>query len=363
MMDKRAPIRQYFQDEANKADSIQQFKARTAQLDALEGTVIKAFNTLIRYMDGKTSKTEVVNQLKSISTPDVDKVVTALSKLDKDILTNKLDLKPITDALNSLKREVTLIPGKMPSIPEQKEAITVKNLDEITLDTSDLEKAIKALKLDPTIDVKAPVVNVDAPDLSPIKSVLLDVVKAIKAQKPVEIPKTDLSTLETESQKTNKQLEDTNKHLKKLIEKPTGGGGGGGGHGTPYITDAGKAVYANAIPSTSIPTITAITVVNPDGTNVGASGQQSITATVTSVASALTPVLLLMFNENRRTASFFNDGTQILYLKFGLNATTSTYTVQVPGGAFYELPQPCYTGSISGVWTTINGSVRVTEAV
>ena len=94
-MEKRAGLRQHFQQEENQAQELEQYKQRTAQLAALEGTLVDGFNALIQFIDGKTSKTEVVNQLKSISTPDVDKVVTALSKLDKDILTNKLDLKPL----------------------------------------------------------------------------------------------------------------------------------------------------------------------------------------------------------------------------------------------------------------------------
>lgn len=254
-MDKRAGLRQFYTDQERRAQESQQFADRTAQLNDLEDTVLRAFKTLIQFMDGKTTKTEVVNQLKSISTPDVDKVVQAVSKLDKDILSNKLDLKPITDALNGLKREVTMLPKNMPSAPEQKESVTVTNLDEIEFDTSSLEAAIKALKLDPKIDVKAPVINVDAPDLAPIKTVMLDVLKAIKDQKYPEIPVTDLKTLETESKKTNKQLEDANKKLQKLVDKPVGGGGGGGGNGTPYQNGAGNASYVTlidgAVPVTS----------------------------------------------------------------------------------------------------------------
>ena len=251
-MDKRAGLRQFYTDQEQKALESKQFADRTAQLNDLEDTVIRAFKTLIQFMDGKTTKTEVVNQLKSISTPDVDKVVQAVSKLDRDILTNKLDLKPITDALNGLKREITLLPKNMPTAPEQKESVTVTNLDEVTLDTTSLEAAIKALKLDPTIDVKAPVVNVDAPDLSPIKTVMLDVLKAIKGQKYPEIPVTDLKTLEDESKKTNKQLEDANKKLQKLVDKPVGGGGSGG-HTTPYQDSTGKPVYVELTVDGKIP--------------------------------------------------------------------------------------------------------------
>lgn len=241
-MDKRADLRKFYQSKDEEVLRNKQYQERTAQLNALEETVISAFNALIRYMDGKTTKTEVVNQLKSISTPDVDKVVQAVSKLDADLLSNKLDLKPVLEALNGLKREITLIPAKMPKSEKPVDAVTVTNLDQITFDTTDLEAAIKALKLDPKIEVKSPEVKVET-DLNPLKTVMLDVLKAIKSQEYPELPTTDLSKLEKESEKHSKQLEEANKHLKKIVEKPVGGGGGGGGNGTPYQNKAGTASY------------------------------------------------------------------------------------------------------------------------
>lgn len=236
-MDKRSELRKHFQAEASQANAEQQFKQRTVQLSALEDTVVEAFNVLIKFMDGKTTKTEVVNQLKSISTPDVDKVVQAVSKLDKDILANKLDLKPVVDALNGMKRELGLIPKSHPKAIEQKDSIKVTNLDEINLDTSDVVKAIKDLKL----VAEAPIINEKEVDLRPLQNVMLDLLKAVKNQKPVEIPKfpeipkTDLTKVES-------KLDESNKHLKKLVEKPTGGGGGGG-HSTPYLDSEGKSRY------------------------------------------------------------------------------------------------------------------------
>jgi len=249
-MDKRAPLRQYFDDKAVQAKSDQRYADRTAQIEALEVSMLKAFNALIRYMDGKTTKTEVVNQLKSISTPDVDKVVTALSKLDADVLANKLDLKPLEAILNGVKREVSLIP-KSHATFEQKDSVKVTNLDEVKFDTSDLEKAIKDLKLDPKIDVKAPIVNVDKPDLKPLQDVMLDLLKAVKGQKYPEfpeIPKTDLSTVE-------KKLDVSNKHLKEIAEKKFGGGGGGGGGMVPFkdpVTDMSVQVPLTSVGSLPI---------------------------------------------------------------------------------------------------------------
>jgi len=233
-MDKRANLRKHFQTEAITASTDKQYQQRTAQLNALENTVVQAFNALIQFMDGKTTKTEVVNQLKSISTPDVDKLVPLLSKLDTTVQSNKVDLKPLVAQLTAINRQVSLIPKSHPEKPEPTEKVKVTNLDEIILDTSAVEKAIKALKL----DVKAPIINTEKTDISPLKDVMLDLLKVIKDQKPVEIPKfpeipkTDLTKVET-------KLETSNKLLKEITEKKFGGGGGGG-NGTPYIDSTGK---------------------------------------------------------------------------------------------------------------------------
>lgn len=251
-MEKRAPLRAYYDNVANKAQADKQYADRTAQLEALQSTVIKAFNTLIRFMDGKTSKTEVVNQLKSISTPDVDKVVVALSKLDKDVLDSKLDLNPVLEALSGLKQELAQIPkGHAPQI-EQKETVKVSNLDDVKLDTTDLIKAIKALDL--KVDVKAPVINTEKVDISPLKDVMLDLLKAFNKQKIEipkfpEIPKTDLAKVE-------KKLDESNKHLKEIAGKRFGGGGGGGGESTLAFP-----LYANITTDTSTPGI----IIETDG--------------------------------------------------------------------------------------------------
>lgn len=247
-MDKRAALRNHFQTEASRATADKQYKDRTKQLDDMENTVVDGFTALIRFLDGKTTKTEVVNQLKSISTPDIDKLIPLLSKLDTGIRDSKLDLKPLVAQLNGIKREMSLVPKTLPKF-EQKDSVKVTNLDEVKFDTSKLEKLIKDLKLNPTIEVKPTDVQLDAPDLKPLETALKTVVEAIKNQKfprfP-ELPKTDLTKVE-------KKLDESNKHLKKLVDKPTGGGGGGGGNGTPYIDSTGKPVNVELEADGSIP--------------------------------------------------------------------------------------------------------------
>ena len=247
-MDKRATLRQFYTDQDNQKKSDSQHELQLKKLDAVSNDIVSAIGVLIRFLDGKTTKTEVVNQLTSISTPDVDRVAQAVSKLDKDILANKLDLKPVTDGLNGLKRELSLIPKTLPKIPEAKDSVKVTNLDEIKLDTSAVEKAIKGLKL----DVKAPIINTEQTDLNPLKQVMLDLLKAFNNQKPVEIPKFP-EIPKTDTSKMEKELASANKHLKAIVDKPVGGGGGGGGNGTPYIDSTGKPVNVELTAGGEIP--------------------------------------------------------------------------------------------------------------
>lgn len=86
-----------------------------------------------------------------------------------------------------------------------------------------------------------------------------------------------------------------------------------------------------------------------------------------SVASSASNVTLLAANPRRTMAAFYNDSTAVLYLKCGATASSSSYTVQVAAGSYYELPftpgasGPVYSGVVDGIWASANGNVRVTE--
>lgn len=56
-----------------------------------------------------------------------------------------------------------------------------------------------------------------------------------------------------------------------------------------------------------------------------------------------------------------NDSTAILYLKFGTTASTTSYTVQIPAGGYFEFPLPTYPGVVHGIWSSATGSARTTE--
>lgn len=89
--------------------------------------------------------------------------------------------------------------------------------------------------------------------------------------------------------------------------------------------------------------------------------RRAATSAVTSVAGSLSSVTVLSSNANRLGAYVWNDSAVALYLKLGATASTSSFTVYMLPGAFYELPHPCYTGVIDGIWVSATGFARVTE--
>lgn len=84
------------------------------------------------------------------------------------------------------------------------------------------------------------------------------------------------------------------------------------------------------------------------------------TAAVTQVASSATNVTVLSSNTARVGATVQNDSTQILYLKLGTTASTTSYTCKMASGSYYEVPFG-YTGIIDGIWASANGFAYVTE--
>lgn len=111
------------------------------------------------------------------------------------------------------------------------------------------------------------------------------------------------------------------------------------------------------------------TVVNRNGATVGgvvpavdnSDTLRSSTGTKSNVASSASSVTILAANTARKGATIANDSTAILYLDVsGGTASTSSYTVQLASGDYYEVPFG-YSGAITGIWASANGSARVTE--
>lgn len=89
--------------------------------------------------------------------------------------------------------------------------------------------------------------------------------------------------------------------------------------------------------------------------------QRPVTATLANVVSSGTNVTLFAGAGGANGRAVFNDSTQVLYLKFGVTASATSYTVQIGAGAYYEFPQPVYAGQVDGLWASANGNARTTQ--
>ncbi len=123
-----------------------------------------------------------------------------------------------------------------------------------------------------------------------------------------------------------------------------------------------------AVDGTTPPTFTGVNVSLIQKTNIISDqadpliikNQSSISSSLTNISASASSVTLLSANQNRLGATFFNDSSNILYLKLGATASTTSFTVKILSGGYYELPFE-YIGIIDGIWDGTNGAVRITE--
>lgn len=88
--------------------------------------------------------------------------------------------------------------------------------------------------------------------------------------------------------------------------------------------------------------------------------QKAGTATLTNVSTSTTNATLLSSNTSRVGAQIYNDAPQILYVKFGATASSTSFTAPLAASTYYEVPAG-YTGQIDGVLASGTGTARVTE--
>lgn len=214
--------------------------------------IFSAVTSLIEFLQHHTGKTEVINQLKEIGTPDAMKVVQAVNELHSTLKTHKnTDLSEVVALLKEVASETKAIPKELAAI-DIPESVTVKNQIDPHDDLQALLKAVQAIKLHveaPQVHVPAPEVHVDAPDLKPIDTGLQAVRKAIEGITYPEIPATDLSKLEKLQEKANKLLKELGDAQVSLSVSASGG------RVSPYETVDGTPAFvtlnSGSLPVTS----------------------------------------------------------------------------------------------------------------
>lgn len=188
--------------------------------------IVKSIAKLVEFLDKKVTRTEVVNQLKQIGTPDVQRVVKAVDSLHDTLKTHEnTDLTEVTKLLNGMLDQLGQLPKELPKTEKQQFVDYSSQLKSLETTIKGVETAVKAQKTTveaPVVNVDAPVVNVDAPNLKPIEKSVSDGSKlVVKAVNAIKLPELNTDPVEKLLKKTNKLLEE----LPDLM--PTGGGGGG----------------------------------------------------------------------------------------------------------------------------------------
>ncbi len=84
-------------------------------------------------------------------------------------------------------------------------------------------------------------------------------------------------------------------------------------------------------------------------------------ATVNKITDSATNQTLVEARSSRQELVIQNDSSEVLYIKFGSNATTDDYSIRL---AQYEIFITNYIGRVDGVWANnSSGAARVTEIV
>jgi hypothetical protein len=107
-----------------------------------------------------------------------------------------------------------------------------------------------------------------------------------------------------------------------------------------------------------------VSLASTEGGGGGSGGGTASGATITVVADSAGNEMLAALNESRIGLLVFNDSTEALYLKYGIGATTTDFTVKILAAGYWEMPSPMFTGRIDGTWdANSTGAARITELV
>jgi len=216
-------------------------------------TILSATMSLIKYLEGHTSKVVITNQLENIGTPDALEVIPHIEALHATLKTHEnTDLTELTKVMQAILDETSKIPKELPEQQEFKQIDHTEQFKALTKAIEAVQTVIKEQKLiveAPVVNVDSPNVQVDAPDLKPLQTGFKDVVAAVKK---IVIPE-----YKTDTDAVQKLLTTSNKLLKSILEKPVGGGGGGSSRASPYSDAAGipsfPVLINGAVPTSGAP--------------------------------------------------------------------------------------------------------------
>lgn len=197
------------QAQKNDKTRLTDLKTLVGSSDEVQRAVIQSIKQLILFLHDHEGRTSVTNHPKSISTPDVDKVVKSIAELEKS-----LKAKNNNDIVGKLVELLTAV-GKLPKeFPVVKIPDSVKVNNQPVKELQAIEKAVNKLKLDPKftpkIEVKPTDVKVEAVDFQPLVDVLVPIRELLERE---PLPPQDLSPLSDKLSAIRQALQD-------LVDKP-----------------------------------------------------------------------------------------------------------------------------------------------
>lgn len=98
----------------------------------------------------------------------------------------------------------------------------------------------------------------------------------------------------------------------------------------------------------------------PVSGTISTTSEKASTPSQSSPSVTVASTVVLASNASRLGATIYNEGSEVCYLKLGSTASTTSYSVQLVVGAYYEVPFG-YTGAIDGITSTSTAQLRVTE--
>lgn len=335
------------QKQQQAKEAMQESRNSIANL-GLQETIVRTAKMVVDYMDGKVTKTAVINQIEGYATSqDSKEITTALGSLHETLKKHEnVDITPLTEVMNNVLKEVKGIPKDHAETEEQKFVDYTEQFSELSKLIGKVESAVQAQETNveaPVVNVDAPVVKVDAPDLKPLTKDLKAIEGAIKKIViPAQIP--------TDTTKIEKELKASNKLLKEIRDTP-GGGGGGSSSIAPFLVNGALPVSLANV--TTVGTIT---------NTVPTKQVRSATPTQSSPSVTTASTVILASNANRLGATIINEGSVACFVKLGATASATSYSVNMAVGGYFEVPFN-YTGAIDGITASSTATLRVSELV
>jgi len=87
----------------------------------------------------------------------------------------------------------------------------------------------------------------------------------------------------------------------------------------------------------------------------------SFSSIITKVDASDINTTLLEESFNRQMVTIYNNSAFSLYIKYGANASSDSFTLRINSGDYLEFPFPCYTGRIDAFWEGVDGNAMITE--